>query len=442
MSFSTTYLTCLIIGSSLLLSSCKNRPPAEQSASASEEEVSSTNQQVAANQQVYPQGKAFPFMGYSGVPARDAVFGFSVAGPSYGKQEAPLRHAQEAGLPYPYLISIKMDFLSKKPLRLSEKEIHDQITKQVKAVVDNQSICWWYLGPEELRHWRKNEMDYLRIATAAIRAADPHNRPIWMYEPNHRNAASLTETGKYQDIIGKGFYCNLAGFQNSRVWIKWSMQQQTEAAAALEKADGRKRTPLVMPELCADPKDPAHDHLIPKWTRHDVYLGLMCGGKGVAIWSLFPRREVSRTWQLWYDSYAHLANELTGSRKLGQVFLHGKKTNKYPLSILSGPKEIAMVKGSKNNLESRTSSEDEMKEKALKFPALTVSEYHYEGSTYVFICNSSSSDTIKFQSTKYAKDAIVREMFSMKRHYDKNHHLYGWLGPLQVRCYKIDIPNN
>ncbi|MGB0774376.1 MAG: hypothetical protein ACPGUY_00930, partial [Akkermansiaceae bacterium] len=91
MSFSTTYLTCLIIGSSLLLSSCKNRPPAEQSASASEEEVSSTNQQVAANQQVYPQGKAFPFMGYSGVPARDAVFGFSVAGPSYGKQEAPLR---------------------------------------------------------------------------------------------------------------------------------------------------------------------------------------------------------------------------------------------------------------------------------------------------------------------------------------------------------------
>ncbi len=52
-----------------------------------------------AAEQVYPQGKLFPFMGYSGVPARDARHGFSVAGPTYSsEQERDLAVAEAAGL--------------------------------------------------------------------------------------------------------------------------------------------------------------------------------------------------------------------------------------------------------------------------------------------------------------------------------------------------------
>lgn len=389
---------------------------------------------------VYPQGHIFPFMGYSGVPGRDTQFGFTVAGPSYGNQKPALKAAENAGLPYPYLIGMKMNFHAKggkQPRPVIEKEIREEITRQVKAVVDNPSICWWYITPEEIRHWRKNEMDYLRIATEAIRLADPHNRPVWMYEPNHRNAGSLAKTGKYQDIIGKGFYCNLAGYHNSRVWIKWSMQQQTIAADLLEKQDGRKRTPLVLPELCQDPPNPAHDHMIPTWTRHDVYLGLMCGGKGVAIWSLFPRPAVKRTWQIWYDSYARLARELTGPSALGQVFLHGRPTNTLPVKILSGPREIPMVKGSKNDLEKHTTSDQEKAADSIKMAALTVAEYDHDGSTYVFLCNSSSKETIKFQSGAYTHGARVIEAFSCRPYSNKKNRLYGWLRPLEVRCYKV-----
>lgn len=404
-------------------------------------ESSTSDAETAVVQQsVYPQGDIFPFMGYSGIPAREKGFGYSVAGPSYGNQKPALEKAARAGLLYPYHIGMKMNFHAKKPNKpksVCEKEIREEITRQVKAVAGNPNICWWYIGPEELRPWRKNEMDYLRITTEAIRAADPQNRPIWMYEPNHRTAESLAITGKYQDIIGKGFYCNLAGFQNSRIWIKWSMLQQTHAIELLEKKDGRNRIPLVMPELCQDPPNAADDHLIPTWARHDVYLGLMCGGKGVAIWSIFPRPAVKRTWQLWYDSYAHLANELTGSMNLGLVFIHGEKTNKFPIRILSGPREIPMIKGSKNDLETNTTSDKEKLAKAIKLPALTVAEYQYQDSTYVFLCNSSSKETIKFQSKAYPKSSQVTELFSY-RHYDnKNHVLYGWLGPLQVKCYKI-----
>ena len=33
---------------------------------------------------IYPKGNVFPFLGYSGIPARDAKNGFSVTGPDYG----------------------------------------------------------------------------------------------------------------------------------------------------------------------------------------------------------------------------------------------------------------------------------------------------------------------------------------------------------------------
>ena len=42
---------------------------------------------ASGDARVYPQGKVFPFMGYSGAPHRDAKFGFSVAGPSYSTDQ-------------------------------------------------------------------------------------------------------------------------------------------------------------------------------------------------------------------------------------------------------------------------------------------------------------------------------------------------------------------
>ena len=320
---------------------------------------------------VYPQGRLFPFMGYSGNPTRDARFGFSVAGPTYAAdQENDLAAAEEAGLSFPYKIGIKMNFHAKapdKPLVLTPEQIRQQISDQVNKVVDRKTICWWYITPEEIRYWRKNEMDYLRVATEAIRAADPLKRPIWMYEPNFRDAASLAKTGRYLDIIGKGVYVNLADYQDSRIWVRWSVEQEVQAIGQLARSDdGRHRIPLVMPELCRDPADPTEDHLIPRWVRHDVYLGLMSGAKGVAIWSLFRRPEVERTWPIWYDAYAHVAIDLTGRLGLGQVFLFGKRSGQFPVQIVAGSKEVELTKGASKKLEVGTTSAGERETKKIK----------------------------------------------------------------------------
>ena len=55
-------------------------------------------------------------------------------------------------------------------------EIREKITEQVRAVADRTEIAWWYLAPEELRYWRKNELTYLQVASEAIHDADPLGR--------------------------------------------------------------------------------------------------------------------------------------------------------------------------------------------------------------------------------------------------------------------------
>lgn len=84
---------------------------------------------------------------------------------------------------------------------------------------------------------------YLRIVSETIRAHDPRHRPVWMYDPNHRTREGLVATGRYLDIIGKGTYVNGAGYQDDRIWGRWSMEQETSACADLVALDGRVRNP-------------------------------------------------------------------------------------------------------------------------------------------------------------------------------------------------------
>jgi hypothetical protein len=355
---------------------------------------------------IYPKGNVFPFLGYSGVPARDAKNGFSVTGPDYGtafhakplERERKLKAIRDAGLPYPAFIGIDMRFHDKAgPRTLTEPQIREEITRQVRSLADDPLVCWWYVVPEEIRFWRKNEMDYLKTVTTTIRSLDPHGRPVWMYEPNHRNHENLEKTGIYQDIIGKGCYVNLAGFQKDRVWVRWSVEQEVKAASTLFQKDGRRRGVLVMPELCADPENPEDDKWIPTWTRHDVYLGLISGARGVAIWSLFPRPAVRRTWQSWYDSYASLARELGTTHHLGSVFLDGKPSQTLSVRQTQGPTETSLFLGDRTKLETGTTTAAERATATTIYPALASAVLDHRDATYVFLCNSHPDASIQVQ---------------------------------------------
>lgn len=174
----------------------------------------------------------------------------------------------------------------------SPVQARQEVEKRVRELASHKEIVWLLVRPEELRPRRTDEMQYLAIVCEAIRKSDPSARPISHYNPNHRDAKTLAPIARQVDVLAKGCYVNHAGRKRDRAWVRWSVEQEVAAIAAATRPNV---IPLVMPKLCKDP-EPEEDKDIRAWVRHDVYLGLASGAKGVLAWSLFKRKEVKRTW--------------------------------------------------------------------------------------------------------------------------------------------------
>jgi hypothetical protein len=366
--------------------------------------------------QIFPRGRVFPFIGFSGKAQWQKENGYTVYGPVYGdeaRQMEALAEAKAAGLPFIFKLGLEMNFLgkdSKPPLQMKPKDVQTAIAKQVAAAISDPAVCWWYLTPEELRYWIPAEMDYLEAARKAL-GTDPLKRPMWMYEPNNRDAAALALTGKYQDIVGKGFYTSISGFKDDRVWIRWSAEQEIEALKKLGRKNG---LALVMPELAADPA-PAEEPLIPVWVRHDVYGGLIHGCKGVAIWSLFKRPEVAKTHEAWMTGYATVAKELTGPKALGQVFLFGEARKSLTLTQTSGPATVELQLGKARGEEATDLSASERRKLTEKYPAFSSAELAYGPARYLFLTND-TAETLTIDVKGFPKDCDIVSVFDDTKH--------------------------
>lgn len=329
---------------------------------------------------VFPQGRLFPFGGFSGVAVREAASGFTLHGPAYGSaNNLVIPHAEASGMYAVYSVGIPMNFLERDgqpALKLTEQEIADEIRRQVLEVVDRDAVAWWYLTPEELRPWRAAEMEYLEVAARTIRETDPKGRPVWMYDPNHRTSTSLAMTGAFLDIVGKGMYTNYAGQKGHRIWNRWSVEQQIEAI----KMSGRPGAiQIALPEMFQEP-DPTELSRVPQWARHDVYVALASGAQGVVIFSLARRAGFSdAAWQAYYDAYARVARELNGELALGQVFLFGERRDDLELTITAGEEVVSPKVGAGGITEE------------IPYPAVTMANIAYGDERYLFVVNSSEN---------------------------------------------------
>ena len=383
---------------------------------------------------IYPHGRIFPFTGFSAKPQRAKAAGYSMLGPVYGDQSNLLDGATEVGLPVVYSVGIDKSELAQWENRnVSEAEAIARIREQVSEVIDNELIAWWYLIPEELRYWREHELRYLELATQAIRESDPLRRPIWLYEPNHRTAESLLTTGKLVDIVGKGSYTNYAGHQKDRVWVRWSMEQQTKAIASIEED----RIPIMVAELFQDPS-PADHRRIPEWVRHDVILSLIHGAKGVAVYSLFERPEVKKYFDDYYEAYAGIARDLRHNRKLGDVFLFGKESSDLKLRVIAGPNSVSFVNPASKVESASLTEQEKTAAEQQTYPALSSCEYRYRNKRYLFLCNSSYDESITVEVKGFpTKTTLVTEAFSFNFLHPRVRHgvLKDVIPGLGVRCF-------
>ena len=355
---------------------------------------------------LYPQGRIFPFSGYSPHP-RDykklLSSGFTALGPVYGKFDEFLKKCDDLKVKCMFQVQPYVDgkkLTKKEHLYKNEyKPDWEQIASSIKAIIkkhcSNKNIDWWVLAPEELRYWRNNEYEYLKRAVKAIHDADPQKRPVYMYSPGHRSGESLSHVTKYLDIIGKGCYTNNSNQKNSRIWVRWTVDQELDAI----KIAGRKNvTPILLPEMFKEPK--AEElKMIPAWVRHDTYLGLVSGAKGVIIFSLWPRRKFP-SHPIYLNAYCKVASEINGKPELGKIFLFGKAKKDLKMKIISGPQTVSCKMRIR-------------KVKTFTYPSITFANIAYKNARYLIAVNSSEQN-VESQFSGFPAQTIAFDAVSGK----------------------------
>lgn len=352
---------------------------------------------------IYPAGRLMPLAAYSGLSAEKlSEQGFTVYGPAYGKATYSMRDDALSFRNLPMACTIRPNIdgkgISVKDFEKKPGPEIDQLIEQVKAEVKeclekyNSVICWWYITPEELRSWNKNEMEYLKKATAAIRELDPEKRPVFMYEPGHRTAKGLADTGCFQDIIAKGMYTNYSNFKKARIWCKYSTEECIEARNILKRPD---MLVLALPEMFQEPEA---DEIkkIPDWVRHDTYLSLISGARGILIFSLGKRPKFP-SYPVYLDEYVKINKELAGPLRLGEVLLFGKPRNDLKLNIISGPKTVAL----------------KLKDEEKIYPAINTYDVLHSAGRYFFAVNS-AEEAVEASLSGFPADALLTDVFDGK----------------------------
>ncbi len=392
--------------------------------------------QTYAPDKVYPQGRIFPLTMFSvggtspgrlpeqerqAALKRYAADGFTMIGPQYELNEQIISDAKAHGLKAVYTVGLGYNFHGKEPPKFTADDVEKGIRRQVLEAAKHPEIGWWYLQPEELRYWRRNEMTYLDVATQTIRQTDPLKRPVWMYDPGHRVAEGLAHTAKRLDICGKGIYTNYSGQRDSRIWVRWSIEQEIEAIAKANPS----AIPIAVPEMFQQPA-PEHVAMIPKWVRHDVYMGLLSGAKGVVVFSM-RRRPKFPAHEAYYKAYATVARELCGKLGLGQVFLFGQKRNDIKIDVLDGPRQIAPKEGTGG-----------IRPPARTYPPVSILDLAHKKDRYLFAVNSANVPVrIRVSGLPTAK-IVGDDVFDRAEPIDVDDGAFEWrLDPLEVKALRF-----
>ncbi len=355
--------------------------------------------------------------------------GFEIFGPQYELNDRALADAKAHGMGVVYTIRYGENqiFHGKPPVTIDPAEVRETVTRMVKEVADRPEIRMWYLQPEELRPWRKDEMAFLEAASKAIHDADPQKRPLWVYDPAHASAKRLASIAPWVDYLGKGMYANYAGMRENRVWCRWSMEQQEEAIAQ----SGAKAVSLVVPEMYHDsrhaPLTPEQIAQIPAQVRHDTYLGLVSGGKGVAIFSMRKRPSLpEEAWEAYYKAYAGVAGELLGGKKLADVFLFGEKREGIAIDVVEGPQTLELLFPSGGVKEPRS------------YPSVASLDLAYGPDRYLFLVNSANEPVeVMVGGLPYAV-AQAESLFHQEASFPVGEGEFQiQLAPLEVRGYRF-----
>lgn len=313
--------------------------------------------------------------------ARIKADGFTMMGPQYELNHRVIQDAESAGIKCIYTVGDDergrawTSFIHDRNVDFDPAEVEARAKAAVEAVAHHETIAWWNITPEEMRYWRASEMQYMAAMYRGVKAGDPLKRPVMMYEPNNRGAEALSRTLPFQDITGKGIYANYANQRDTRgPWIRWSIEQELEAMKIANRPD---TLPLAIPEMFQQP--PAElAHLAGDWARHDTYLALICGARGVVVFSMRIRPGFDAH-EAYYQGFASVARELNGPLNLGQIFLFGEPRSDFDIRVIEGPETLTL----EDNFGAKLGG-------PVAYPTVSWFDAQYGADRYLFAVNSAS----------------------------------------------------
>ena len=384
---------------------------------------------------VYPKGRIFPIMTYSARnPEQFKKDGFTVIGPVYGKVDRDQAYSKTQGcMPIIYSLyakqdgaTVNKDFLRRSGIKMNKKKVAQSIREIVsEAVKKYPNIAYFYLTPEELRHWKSNEYDFIKIVTQTTHEADPEKRPVWMYLPGHYGQDSIAKYADRLDVIGKGCYTNYAGRKNQRAWVRYSVDIMKNAAAQGNEAD----MILAVLEMFR-PVDKAELNRIPDWVRHDFYASLITGAKGLAIFTAVNRKGFTASYKLYYPAYSKAAKEVTGENGLGEIFLFGEPRQDLKWQVTSGDAETPIT--------FRGNPKKNQPEKIINYPSVGFADIAHARGRYLFMVNSAEKPLAGIVSgmpeNTVLKDAVTGEKIAVA----ENGSVQLTFKALEVKLFKLE----
>lgn len=304
---------------------------------------------------LYPQGQKFPFSGYS--PSSVYGFkklGFTAAGPTYGKGKDKLAlNAKKEGISNIWQLAAVYDGItldSKDKLAkaakaagkggIDWKKMDACVQKAVKDAIkaSKNNISWWALAVEEVRWWNKNELKYLEVAYKAVKKADPEKRPMFVYMPGHYGSGGMRQYMPFMDLLAQGYYPNFGNRAGFRYWCE-NVQQTVKGFPG--------RFMVAVTEMYRDPKEEADYELIPAFVRHDVWMAIIHGFKGVIVFSFAQRRNFDSHGEFFF-AYSEVAGELNRAENgLGKVVLFGQDKKDIQLKVVEGPATVSIKRKQK-----------------------------------------------------------------------------------------------
>ena len=301
--------------------------------------------------------------------------GFTTAGPYYGTESNPLVNpdafyarvgqAADHGLRYVAQIAEHPDVIndtsghirndSMEPLVDGNSNDGAALRAHVRDVMDatlndpvaNGTVSAWYVQPEELRWWRGPEKEHLRIVANEVAQHDPQNRPVSMYNPNHRDSSEL------ETMVNQGLDWTIMGVYATDDPLDTRAARIADGVNRVVTAAGNTQTKAVRVFQLSEDYDGVEiqsltqalggvsdAEAIKQVIRNDTYQGPIRGAQGIQIWSGFATRPGLSTFAEQLDGYISVSQDVNGSEGLANVFLQGETRADLTVTQSAGPEFV------------------------------------------------------------------------------------------------------